>query len=257
MTRSWPGLTRPSTSSLPTLTKKDVDARVKPAHDGARRRFSASGLRLLKLALDDLQQPQAHRAVVAPERNHEAHAPMLGGVGIARQGADAGKRAGLVAGAVVAGAEQGGVGREELQQLGQAARREVIVAADARSFLEMNGIGKVLLGEHLVRDLERLLEADRPAEALPADLQENLVGDVVVGADEQGVEEARKAARLPVNVDRFEAGGHGSGRDLALHAAAGPRDECGDQLAGILQPDRGLLRQADAAASFRAARPEL
>jgi hypothetical protein len=39
-------------------------------------------------------------------------------------------------------------------------------------------------GEHLVRDLERLLEADGPAQATPADLQEDLVGDVVVRAQE-------------------------------------------------------------------------
>ena len=60
-----------------------------------------------------------------------------------------------------------------------------------------------------------------------------------------------------MNVDRLQSLGHGSGRDLALHAAAGPLDERGDQLAGILQAHRGVLAQADAAASVRAPRPEL
>ena len=56
----------------------------------------------LQPGLDGFEQPEAHRAVVACERDHEAHSPMLGGVGIARQGADAGKGAGLEAGAVAA-----------------------------------------------------------------------------------------------------------------------------------------------------------
>jgi hypothetical protein len=34
-------------------------------------------------------------------------------------------------------------------------------------------------GEHLVRDHERLLEADWPAQAVPANLQEDLVGGVL------------------------------------------------------------------------------
>ena len=63
---------------------------------------------------------------------------MFGGVGIARQGANAGKGAGLEAGAV-AGAEQAGMGLEEVQQLGKAAGREAVAAADARAFLEMDG----------------------------------------------------------------------------------------------------------------------
>src|SRR5262245_32087472 len=104
---------------------------------------------------------------------------MPGGVGIARQGTDAGKGAGLEAGAVAA-AQQGGMGLEEVQQLGKAARREAVAAADARAFLELDRLGEAVPGEHRVRDLERLLEADRPAQAMPADLQEDLVGDVVV-----------------------------------------------------------------------------
>src|SRR5512147_1979434 len=109
---------------------------------------------------------------------------MVGGVGIARQGADAGNGAGLEERAVAA-AEQAAIGLEEVQQLGKAAGREAVAAADARAFLEMDGLGEAVLGEHLVRDLERLLEADRPAQATPAELQEHLVGDVVVRTNEQ------------------------------------------------------------------------
>ena len=129
---------------------------------------------------------------------------MLGGVGIARQGADAGKGAGLEAGALAA-PEQVGMGLEEVQQLGKAAGRETVAAADARAFLEMDGLGEAVLGEHLVRDLKRLLEAHGPAQAMPADLQEDLVGDVIVRADEQLGENLRKGARLAVNVDRLQA----------------------------------------------------
>src|SRR5829696_8297179 len=69
---------------------------------------------------------------------------MLGSVGIARQGADAGKGAGLEVGAVAA-AEQGGMGLEEVQQLGNAAGREAVAAADARAFLELDGLGEAVL----------------------------------------------------------------------------------------------------------------
>src|SRR6476646_1922707 len=92
---------------------------------------------------------------------------------------------------------------------------------------------------------------------MPADLQEDLIGDVVVRADEQPVEDRRKGARLLVNVDRLQALRHGSGRDLAFDAAPGPLDECGDQLAGILQAHRGVLGKADTTATLRAACPEL
>ena len=105
----------------------------------------------------------------------------------------------------------------------------------------MDGLGETVLGEHLVRDLERLLEADGPAQTMRADLQEDLVGDVVVGADQQGGKDRRKGARLAMNIDRLQALGHGSGRDLALDAAAFPLDERGDQLAGIFQAHRRIL----------------
>src|SRR5262249_35050935 len=105
----------------------------------------------------------------------------------------------------------------------------------------MDGYGKAVRDEHLVRDLERLLEADWPAHTVRSDLQEDLVGSVVVRSAEQLDEDLRKGSRLSVNVDRLESLGYGSGRDLALHGAAGPLDERGDQFAGILQAHRGVL----------------
>src|SRR3954451_10006220 len=128
---------------------------------------------------DGLQQPEAHRAVVACERDHEAHSPVLGCLGKAGQGADAGKGSGLEASAF-ATAEQVGMGLEEVQQLGKAARRKAVAATDARAFFEMDGLCEAMFGEQLVCDLERLREADGPAKATPADLQEDLVCDVVV-----------------------------------------------------------------------------
>src|SRR4029077_18217125 len=127
--------------------------------------------------------------------------------------------AGLVQAAVTA-AEQVGVGLEQRQHFGEAAGGEVVVAADARALLEMDGRGEAVRGEHLVRDLERLLEADRPAQAVRADLQEDLVGGVVVRGAEQLGEDLRKSTRLAVNVNRLQSLGYGSDRDLALHAAA-------------------------------------
>ena len=46
---------------------------------------------------------------------------------------------------------------------------------------------------------------------MAADLQEDLVGDVVVGAEEQFDEDLRKRARLLVNIDRLQALRHGPG----------------------------------------------
>jgi hypothetical protein len=46
-------------------------------------------------------------------------------------------------------------------------------------------------------------------------------------------------ARLAVCLDRSQALGHGSYRDLAVDAAAGPLDEGGDQLASVLQATAG------------------
>src|SRR6187399_1988619 len=70
-------------------------------------------------------------------------------------------------------------------------------------------------------------------------------------------ENLRQHARLAMNVDRGKARGHGSGCDFAADAAAGPLDEGGKKLAGVLQAHRGLLVQADAAAAVRPPRPEL
>src|SRR5580658_1181541 len=114
--------------------------------------------------------------------------------------------------------EQVGVGREQVEHFGKAAGGEAVVAADARALLEMDGRCEAVRGEHLVRDLERLLEADRPAQAVSADLQEDLVGNVVVRSAEQFDEDLRKGTRLSVNVGRLQSLGYGSGRDLAVHA---------------------------------------
>src|SRR5437016_5925460 len=111
--------------------------------------------------------------------------------------------------------EQVGVGCEKLEYFGEAAGGEVVVAADARAFLEVDGRGEAMRGEHLVRDLERLFKANWPAQAVPADLQEDLVGDVVVRGAEQVTEDLRKGTRLPVNVDELQSLGYGSGRDFA------------------------------------------
>ena len=62
---------------------------------------------------------------------------MLGGVGIARQGADAGKGAGFEEGAVAA-AQQTGMGLEEAQHFGEPARGEAVVAADARALHDVD-----------------------------------------------------------------------------------------------------------------------
>ena len=105
-------------------------------------------------------------------------------------------------------AEQVSVGREELEHFGEAAGGKVVVAADARALLEMDGRGETVRGEHLVRDLERLLEANWPAQAVSADLQEDLIGDVVVRYAEQLDEDLRKGTRLSVNVDRLQALGY-------------------------------------------------
>src|SRR4029450_14046867 len=99
----------------------------------------------LEPGLDRLEQPEPHGAVVALERDDEAHAPMIGRIGVTRPGADAGKGAGLERGAVAA-AEQAGIGLEQVQELGEAARREAIVAADTRALNEMYGVGGAVGG---------------------------------------------------------------------------------------------------------------
>src|SRR5258705_12293127 len=115
----------------------------------------------------------------------------------------------------------------------------------------MDGRGETVRGEHFVRDLERLLEANWPAQAVSADLQEDLVGDVVVRHAQQLDEDLRKGTRLSVNVDRLQSLGDESGRDLALHASAGPLDERRVQLASILEAPHRVLAHSDADASVR------
>jgi Benzoate membrane transport protein len=130
--------------------------------------------RRLQPGLDSAEQPEPHLVVIARERDHETRPAMAGGVGIARERADPVHGASLVHAAVVA-VEQAGVGRKEPQHFGEAAGGEAVVAADARALLEMDGCGEAMRGEHLVRDLKRLLEANWPAQAVPANLKEDLL----------------------------------------------------------------------------------
>ena len=111
----------------------------------------ASALRLQR-GLDGPEQLEAHRAVVAPQRDHEARLPVPGGAGVARQRADAVEGAGLVRAAIMA-AKQVGVGREQVEHLGETAGREAVAAADARALLKLNGFSEVVRGEHFARDL--------------------------------------------------------------------------------------------------------
>src|SRR6476469_8257674 len=104
-----------------------VPATESPSHDSMLRCRSPR-LRL-QPGLDSPEQPEAHLAVIARERNHETHPPVARGVGIARERADPLHGAGLVH-AAVAAAEQVGVGRKELEHFGKAAGGEAVVAAD-------------------------------------------------------------------------------------------------------------------------------
>src|SRR6202034_1629789 len=184
--------------------------------------------------------------------DHETDPPMGRGVGVAGEGADSVHGAALIQAAIMA-MEQVGVRREELEHLGEASGCEPVVAADSGALLEMDGVSKAARGEHLVRDLKRLLETDRPAQLMATDLQEDLVGGIIVRVEEESDQDLREAARLSVNGDRLQALRHGSNRDFAFHIAAGPSDECGDQLAGVSEADRRVLAKADAALSVRGA----
>ena len=93
------------------------------------------------------------------------------------------------------------MGREEFEHLGETAGGEAVVAADARALLEMDRRVETMGGENFIRDLERFLEADRSAQATPADLEEDLVRDIVVRGSEQLDEDLRKRTRLPMHVD--------------------------------------------------------
>ena len=130
------------------------------------------------------------------------------------------------------------MGLEQVQQPGKAAGREAVARLMPEpSSRRMVSARPCLASSSFATwsDFSRLTGH----QATAADLQEDLVGDVVVRADEQPGEDLRKGARLAVNVDRLQALGHGPGRDLALDAAAGPLDERGDQLAGVLQATAG------------------
>jgi hypothetical protein len=113
---------------------------------------SASALRLQR-GLDRPEQFEAHRAVITPQRDHEAHLAVPGGVGVARERSDAVHGASLVCAAIMA-AEQVGVGCEKLEHLGEAAGLEAVAAADARTLLEMDSVDEIVLGKFLARDLQ-------------------------------------------------------------------------------------------------------
>ena len=115
------------------------------------------------------------------------------GVGIAGERANPIHGAAFVQAAVVA-MEQVGVGREELEHLGETASRKPVITADAGALLEVNGLAKALRGEHRVRDVERLLETDRPAQSMGPDLQEDLVGGIVIRVEEEFDQDLREGA---------------------------------------------------------------
>src|SRR5262252_7791918 len=121
-----------------------------PVCDGGSIRPEAR--RRLQRGLDGLEQLEAHRAIVAPQRDHETHLPVRGGIGVTRQCADAIEGARLVQAAIMA-AKQVRVRREKVEYLGETARREAVAAADARAFFEMDSFGKTVRSQVLVRDL--------------------------------------------------------------------------------------------------------
>src|SRR5262245_32978 len=121
-----------------------------PVCDGGSIRPEAR--RRLQCGLDGLEQLEAHRAVVAPQRDHETHFPIRRGNGVTCQRADAVEGARLVRATIMA-AKEIGVRREKVEYLGETARREAVTAADARTFFEMDGFGKAVRSQELVRDL--------------------------------------------------------------------------------------------------------
>src|SRR5262249_5265783 len=106
----------------------------------------------LQSRLNGPEQLEAHCAVIAPQRDHEAHLPVCGRVRVAGQRADAVEGASLVRAAIMA-AEQVGVGRKKVEHLDKAAGPKAVVAADARALLKMDGFGEAVRGEYLARDL--------------------------------------------------------------------------------------------------------
>jgi len=69
----------------------------------------------------------------------------------------------------------------------------------------MDGLSKAVRGEPLISDLELLLEADRAADAAPADLQQDLAGDLIVRGAQQLDKNFGERARLLQNVDRRQS----------------------------------------------------
>src|SRR5579872_38704 len=108
---------------------------------------------------------------------------MARGPGIASERADTLHRTRLVHAPVMA-VEQVGVRREERKHFRKATRGKAIVAADARALLEMN-LRETVRSEYSICDLQRFLEAHWPAQPMAANLQEDLVGDVVVRGSKQ------------------------------------------------------------------------
>src|SRR5262245_23791434 len=73
--------------------------------DGAEQTAGCANARWLQCGLDGLEQLEAHRAVVAPQRNHETHFPIRRGNGVTRQRADAVEGARLVRATIMAAKE--------------------------------------------------------------------------------------------------------------------------------------------------------
>ena len=91
-----------------------------------------------------------------------------------------------------------------------------------------------------------------------ANLQEDLVGDIVVRPQQHLGQDLRQGAGLAVHMDGLKSLGNGSDRYLAFNAAAGLSDKDGEKLAGVAHADRRIfLGKADAAASVWAAFKEL
>src|SRR4051794_29690709 len=106
---------------------------------------------------------------------------MPGSLGIARERADAGESAGLEKRAVPS-SEQVGMGLKQVQHLGETTG---VAATYARAFLQSDGLREAVPRKHLVRDLQRLLQAHRRAQAIRSHLEEDLVGNVVVRGEQQ------------------------------------------------------------------------
>ena len=81
---------------------------------------------MLEAALDNFEYGITQPAP-APERNHEAHASVVGRIGVARQSADTRHGAGLV-GAAVAALQQLGICHKQIEDLCKALCREPIAA---------------------------------------------------------------------------------------------------------------------------------